>query len=62
MKRKIGIVYEFAYKCGHTRQHTLPIPTYDKDYKTLDRIVDKTAEQECVVCEQRTKRTAEATV
>jgi hypothetical protein len=63
MKRKIGEVYEFPYKCGHLAQHTLLLPAHEEpNLVLLNRIVAWTAEQNCLICDRQRKPATRADV
>lgn len=54
LKRKIGEVYEFPYRCGHMRQYTLVLhPFVEPDMVALNRVVAETVKQCCVICDPR---------
>jgi hypothetical protein len=61
-KRLLGEVYEFPYRCGHLKQHTLIIPTAgEPDVVTLNRVVEATEKRDCPMCDHR-NRTGEVDV
>lgn len=56
MARKIGVVYELDYSCGHARQLTMPARASRAALESFKRIVKLTKQRECVMCATRHNR------
>lgn len=51
--KKIGIVYQYPYRCGHTRQHTISLPVRRRPLIALRRLARAAQAEDCLVCELR---------